>query len=97
MEWFANRGGKVDRCEAAQGNSAKIMDGQFEREISNLFVAKRRNSPAITYVLRLDIANFSSQPDSPRLMQSFLNSSKALRTSDSGFHAFPGKSRLIAQ
>ncbi|MGI9319711.1 MAG: cytochrome c-type biogenesis protein [bacterium] len=40
------------------------MTGQIERKFSNLFVAKRRNSHAITDVAGLDIEIFSTQPSS---------------------------------
>ena len=54
------------------------MTDQLERIIINLYVAKLRNSRvhymsmAITCVPRLDLDHYSSQLDSPRLVQRFL-------------------------
>ena len=47
------------------------MNGQLGRKFSSFFVAKRRHSPAMTYVSRLDREKLSYQSDSPRLMQRF--------------------------
>ena len=55
------------------------MIGQLEREKSNIIVAipqgnlEFRNSPAITYISRLDLELFSPQPDSPDFFTGSLN------------------------
>ena len=48
------------------------MTDQFGPKLINICVAKLSNSPAITGVSRLDLDEFESQLNSPRLVQRFL-------------------------
>jgi hypothetical protein len=53
------------------GTSGQVMNDQIGPKIINLGVAKLSNSPAITYVLRLELNDFESKFDSLRLVQRF--------------------------
>jgi hypothetical protein len=49
------------------------MNDQFDFKIINSYVAKLRNSPAITCVVRLELDHFEFQLDSPSFNQRLLN------------------------
>ena len=47
------------------------MDERVVPKMTNFYVVKLSNSPAITCVPRLEPDHFESQPDSPRINQRF--------------------------
>jgi hypothetical protein len=48
------------------------MNERVVPKMTNFYVVKLSNSPAITYVPRLELGHFESQPDSPRINQRLL-------------------------
>jgi len=49
------------------------MNERVVPKMTNFFVVKLSNSPAITCVPRLELDHFESQPDSLRINQRFLS------------------------
>jgi hypothetical protein len=49
------------------------MNERIVPKMTNFCVVKLSNSPAITYVPRLELGHFDSQPDSLRINQRLLN------------------------